>query len=105
MPAGTLVNPLNVVSLDHRYAVFDPTDKRQVEIVRRWGKSKGLPVTFIATEWANDLSRKFSDGPLFLLDPLMEKRIKIERVPCLVEQDGQLIKITEAGVAPSTTPP
>lgn len=91
--AGTVINPLEHVSLDERYVIFDPTSRFEAEVVARWRKQYPA-ITLIATHWDNQLGSKF-DVPVFVLDPLLKRRFQIEYSPSLVEQEGVKIKVTE----------
>ncbi|WP_293701580.1 TrbC family F-type conjugative pilus assembly protein, partial [Thiolapillus sp.] len=48
--AGTRVNPLDSVRLDHRYVFFDPKDRHQVNIVKKWLRRYNN-LTLIATQF------------------------------------------------------
>lgn len=96
--AGTIINPLEHVTLDDRYAVFDPTDRAELEVVMQWRRDHPS-LKLIATHWDARLGAKF-DVPVFVLDPLFKRRFQVERTPSLLEQDGLRMKVTEKRARP-----
>ncbi len=96
--AGTIINPLEHVSLDSRYVVFDPTSRHETAIVAKW-KREYPSVTLIATHWDTKLGAKF-DSPVYVLDPLLKRRFQVEHTPSLIEQDGFKIRVTEVRARP-----
>lgn len=96
--AGTVINPLEHVSLDERFAIFDPSSRYEMEVVGRWVRQyPGL--TLIATHWDSSVQSKFN-SQIFVLDPLMKRRFQIEHSPSLIEQDGFKIRVTELRARP-----
>lgn len=96
--AGTMINPLEFVSLDSRYVVFDPTSRYESAVVAKWRKQHSS-VTLIATHWDARLGAKY-DAAVYVLDPLLKRRFQIEHTPSLVEQEGVRLKVTEVRARP-----
>ena len=96
--AGTRINPLDAITLDHRYVFFDPQDPRQVDVVKQWlHQYKNL--TLIATQFkplADESSALVKElGQLiYPSNALLVHRFQIHSVPAMVEQDNGLLKIT-----------
>lgn len=96
--AGTIINPLEHVSLDERFAIFDPSSRYEIETVGLWVRQHpGL--ILIATHWDSSVQSKFN-SQIFVLDPLMKHRFQIEHSPSLIEQDGLKIRVTELRARP-----
>jgi len=96
--AGTVINPLEHVSLDERFVIFDPNSRYENEVVARWRRQySGL--TLITTHWDSSVQSKYNTH-IFVLDPLMKRRFQIEHTPSLVEQDGLSIRVTELRARP-----
>ncbi len=96
--AGTRVNPLDSVRLDHRYVFFDPKDRHQVNIVKKWLRRYNN-LTLIATQFkplADESSALVKElGQLvYPSNSSLIQRFQIHSVPALVEQDNGLLKVT-----------
>jgi conjugal transfer pilus assembly protein TraW len=107
---GEQLNPLDRLPFTLRLVVFDATDQRQVETVRRLGREAGeRRVLYLVTQlertsgW-DGLSavEDILDAPVYLLTPDVRERFALERVPAFVEARGQAFVVAE--VPPETGP-
>jgi len=96
--AGTMINPLEFISLDAQYVVFDPTSRFEAAVVGRW-RQQYPSATLIATHWDTRLGSKY-DSPVYVLDPLIKRRFQIEHTPSLIVQEGVRLKVTEVRARP-----
>ncbi len=95
-PAGTTVNPLDVVNVGSALFFFDAGDPKQVKVleqtqVRLHGKVK--PVAVAGSYLA--LSRQLNEPVYFDQSATYTKKLGIGVVPALVSQDGNQLKIEE----------
>ena len=106
--AGTRVNPLEHLPFTQRLIVFDARDPDQVAFAARSaseveGKRR---VTLISTGldrrdgWASlrEVQNRLR-GPVYLLPNDLAARLRIKRVPSVVEADGARLRIEEVAVA------
>ncbi|MXZ13256.1 MAG: hypothetical protein F4Y78_04525 [Candidatus Dadabacteria bacterium] len=90
-PAGT-VNPFDYVSLSKSILVLR---EEQIEMaLEEIGKRGGKPI-LILTDGDIRRTSSLAGQPVYRANPFMLKRLKIEKVPSLVTQDGQLLRIKE----------
>jgi conjugal transfer pilus assembly protein TraW len=96
VPAGTRVNPLDTVTLTKRLFFFDARDSRQVEqakaILDRDGA--GVKLILVAGSYM-DLMRAWKRRVYFDQDGQIVKRLGLTRVPALVAQDGNRLRVDE----------
>lgn len=106
--AGTRVNPLEHLPFTQRLIIFDARDPDQVAFAARSaGEVEGKRrVTLISTGldrrdgWAS--LREVQDrlrGPVYLLPNDLAARLKIKRVPSVVEGEGARLRVEEVAVA------
>lgn len=101
--AGTVINPLDIRPFDRRLIFFNASDKRQVATAARLlRESRAARTVLIATELDRTLGwealRDIQNGfqaPVFLLQPDLRDRFRIEAVPTLVEAVGREFLIVE----------
>ncbi len=105
VPANTKLNPLAQLPWRHRLVVFDARDAGQVRWARSLAAGDGTAV-FLATSMDRDtgwdgweaLGQRLG-GRVFLLPAALAQRLGLEVVPSVVEQQGQMLRITEVDVA------
>lgn len=93
---GTIANPLDYIPFPNFYAVFDPSDKRQHKIIRRWLKLHPN-MTIMATNNNREAAEKL-DHPVFPLSEGIRNRFQIDEVPAIISRDGNKIKIQVVSV-------
>ncbi|MEA3241218.1 MAG: TrbC family F-type conjugative pilus assembly protein, partial [Pseudomonadota bacterium] len=76
---GTVANPLDYVPFPKFYAIYNPSDKRQHKIMRRW-LSLHPNMTVMATNNNREATEKL-DRPVFPLSEMVRKRFQINEVP------------------------
>jgi len=99
--SGTLIKILDHTTLDVPMIVFDPSDARQVKLVRYWiahdyaqadlfviGSSQGIGDQALSVAVAERLQR-----PTYPWFGRMTDRFGVRAVPAIVEQEGQRLKI------------
>lgn len=97
-PAGTKINPLDTVTLERAYIVFDPEVRSQKDIVRQWLKERPGSM-LIATRYPKGEpgSPAISDemkSAVYTLNEQIVERFALKATPALVEQEGNLLRIT-----------
>ena len=97
---GQAINPLKFITLSKKYIVIDSTSKAQIEIAKQW-QSEFNNVVVITNKMPDSqedylkLNEQF--GTVQELDPLLTRRFALKHVPSLIEQQGELLKITVVG--------
>jgi conjugal transfer pilus assembly protein TraW len=96
VPAGTRVNPLEIVSLSKHLLFFDGTDERQVERARQLiahyqGKLK--PILVAGSYLA--LMQRWQLPVYFDQQAALTRKLGITQVPALVSQEGTQLRIDE----------
>lgn len=94
---GDRFNPLDWMRLTRRYAVFDPLDPGQLEIVQAWLRDDpGL--LLIATRIPEPLGEpglaERLGHPVHALNAFIVERLRLVAVPALIEQDGSKLTVT-----------
>jgi len=97
--AGTVVNPLDVVSLPENLLFFDARDKQQVakaaQIITKYeGRVKAILVGGAVL----DLTRQWKFQVYFDQGGYIVKKLGIKQVPALVSQEGKRLRIDEVDV-------
>lgn len=98
-PAGTRVNPLDVVELAEPLLFFDERDPDQLAIADRTlaGLSgRGVPI-LVGGAWAQ-LAQRWQRRVFFDQNGLLTARFGLTRVPALITQDGDALRIDELPV-------
>lgn len=98
-PAGTRVNPLEVVDLPAALLFFDARDPAQIVVAEAVIDELAGAVTPILTGggWAQ-LATVWQRRVYFDQSGILTHRFRIERVPALVTQDGLQLRIDELPV-------
>lgn len=97
---GARVNPLDHLSLAHDYIVFDGTDERQVRMVRELAAKSAKPVFLMTSRFPQaqsnqPLLHERVGQPVYALTTQVIARLQIAALPTLIQQDGQVLKLTE----------
>jgi len=105
--AGQTVNPLDKMPFGLCLMVFDATVPAQVELIQHQScQDKKAHVMYLATSlprqegWDSlkDLETTLK-APVYLLTPDVRNRFQLQRVPAIVEQDGNRLMVRERKVA------
>jgi conjugal transfer pilus assembly protein TraW len=95
--AGTRSNPLDIVPMTRRLLFFDGRDGRQVQLAERMGANVGVtsikPILVGGTYLG--LMRRWRVPVYYDQKGILVKRLRIERVPALVTQEGRRLRIDE----------
>ncbi|TDX26798.1 glycyl-tRNA synthetase beta chain [Modicisalibacter xianhensis] len=104
---GTYINPLDLRPFTQAVVVFDPLDRKQVELLDEMlpeiAKREGVQsTTLIATQFDSldgwDSYRSVTDhfeAPVYLLTPDIVQRFEIERLPSVITSDGKAFVVEE----------
>jgi len=96
IPAGTLANPLSVVSLSSILLFIDGRDRAQVAAARRFIDASPLPVMPILTAGSPvALARTWQRQVFFDQDGRLVRRFGIQAVPARVRQAGLALRVEE----------
>ena len=99
--AGTLANPLDIVSLSRHLFFFDARDPRQVAQALSLIKHYDGKVKPILTGGSYlDLMQAWRFPVYYDQHGLLTKRLGIRQVPALVSQEGRRLRIDELEVRP-----
>ena len=94
--AGTRANPLDIVSMSRRLFFFDGRDERQVAMAERLARgepAKTKPV-LVGGSYL-DLMRRWKVPVYYDQRGALVKRLRIERVPAVVSQEGRRLRVDE----------
>lgn len=104
---GTYINPLELRPFTQAVVVFDPLDRKQVELLDRMlptiASREGVQTTtLIATQFDRlegwDSYRSVTDhfdAPVYLLTSDIVQRFELERIPSVITSDGQAFVVEE----------
>lgn len=95
--AGTRANPLDFVSMGRRLLFFDGRDGRQVQLAERLragANAASLKPILVGGSYL-DLMRRWKAPVYYDQKGILIKRLRIERVPALVTQEGRRLRIDE----------
>lgn len=93
--AGDIINPLDRIKLDRVYAVFDPSHPGQAKVAAEWARQYPN-IVLLATTLNNWVMESYMPKyPMHFLVPIVRQRFQIERVPALVMQEGNRLKVLE----------
>ena len=103
VPAGSRINPLDLMPFSQRLIVFDAARPGQVKLVQQLERRyRDKRVTLIAARLDRDAGwdgfRKLQDGlhgPVFVLTSDIKERFRIERLPSVVEAVGREFLVHE----------
>lgn len=94
--AGTRANPLDIVSMSRRLFFFDGRDERQVAMAERLAKGETGRIKPVLVGGSYlDLMRRWKVPVYYDQRGVLVKRLRIERVPALVSQEGRRLRIDE----------
>ncbi|MTW10158.1 type-F conjugative transfer system protein TraW [Pseudoduganella eburnea] len=94
--AGTRANPLDIVSMSRRLFFFDGRDERQVALAERLAKGESARIKPVLVGGSYlDLMRRWKIPVYFDQRGVLVKRLRIERVPAMVSQEGRRLRVDE----------
>lgn len=94
-PKGYKFSPLDYVQNPRTYIAINANDPIQVEWFKKSEYSKKIDVTLLITEGSYyDLSKSVSNVVYYCL-PEIHKGFQIEKVPSIIKQEGNQLKIVE----------
>lgn len=100
VPAGTRINPLDIVTLHERLVFFDGRDPAQVKAVQALAAREGDAVKPILTAGAwLDLTRSWKRQVFFDQRGRLTQRFGITRVPAVISQQGNQLLLEEEPAA------
>jgi conjugal transfer pilus assembly protein TraW len=96
VPAGTAVNPLDVVSLSRPLLFLDARDSSQLDRARQLMDAREGHIKLILTGGSYlELMRRWQRPVFYDQQGLLVQRLGIRQVPALVTQDGRRLRIDE----------
>ena len=96
VPPGTVVNPLDTVTLSQALLFIDARDREQVESARKLIDERQGKVKVILTGGSYlDLMRRWQRPVFYDQQGALTTRLGIRHVPALVTQDGRRLRIDE----------
>jgi len=94
--AGTRANPLDIVSMSRRLFFFDGRDERQVAMAERLAKGETTRIKPVLVGGSYiDLMRRWKVPVYYDQRGVLVKRLRIERVPAMVSQEGRRLRVDE----------
>ncbi len=95
-PKGFKFNVMDYTGLNGiKIVAFDPTDKEQVDWYTKGGYNKSVADMVLITDGAAyQITEKF-DRPIYYLTKPITDRFNLQHTPCVIEQEGKRIKVTE----------
>jgi conjugal transfer pilus assembly protein TraW len=94
--AGTRANPLDIVSMSRRLFFFDGRDERQVAMAERLAKAETAKTKPVLVGGSYlDLMRRWKVPVYYDQRGALVKRLRIERVPAMVSQEGRRLRVDE----------
>ncbi len=100
VPAGTRINPLDIVTLHERLVFFDGRDAAQVKAVQAMTAKSGEAIKPILTagSWF-DLTKAWKRQVYFDQQGRLTQRFGITRVPAVISQRGNQLLLEEEPAA------
>jgi conjugal transfer pilus assembly protein TraW len=96
VPPGTVINPLDTVSLSQALLFFDARDREQVAHASKLIDARQGKVKVILTGGSYlDLMRRWQRPVFYDQHGALTTRLGIRQVPALVTQDGRRLRIDE----------
>jgi conjugal transfer pilus assembly protein TraW len=96
VPPGTVINPLDTVSLSQALLFFDARDREQVAQASKLIDARQGKVKVILTGGSYlDLMRRWQRPLFYDQQGTLTARLGIRQVPALVTQDGRRLRIDE----------
>lgn len=96
IPAGTTINPLDIMPLSKRLVFFDGRDAEQCEAVRRLVKqyARGIKPILVGGSWL-DLSKAWKTQVYVDQRGTLVERFGIHAVPTIIRQQGKALLLEE----------
>ncbi|NLC21306.1 MAG: hypothetical protein GX771_05250 [Halomonadaceae bacterium] len=105
VPAGSVINPLQMRPFTLRLIVFDPTRQAEVDWASSLEPAPGLEDMFIASEIDRDAGwegfeslEDQLDSPVYLLQPDIRSRFQLQNTPSLVTSESFHFVVEEVAV-------
>ena len=92
--AGTEINPLVHVTLRHRYLVIDGRDHKQITYAQSMMQQDRTIKVWLSAGDVEDVGRQLQ-APVYWVQPDMVSRFQLAHVPCIISQNGPVLKIEE----------
>jgi conjugal transfer pilus assembly protein TraW len=100
-PAGTVVNPLTIVSLSKALLFFDAREKDQVSMAKKTiDRLQGKVKPILTGGSYMDLMRSWKKQVYYDQSGVLVTKLGIRQVPALVTQEGNKLRIDELEVRP-----
>lgn len=94
-PKGFKFDIMQYTTLPFKIIIFDPTDEQQVKWYEKSGYNSSMVDTVLITDGeAYGLVEKMN-RPIYYLSKPIADRFKLEHSPCIIEQVGGKIQISE----------
>lgn len=96
VPAGTKLNPLDMITLSKTLVFFDGRDRAQREAVRKLvaKDSKRVKPILVAGSWY-DMSKAWKVQVFYDQKGTLSKRFGIQAVPAVIRQRGNMLSLEE----------
>ncbi len=96
VPAGTRVNPLEIMTLTRSLVFFDGRDPHQREAVRRLVSARPgqIKPILVAGSWL-DLTRSWKTQVFFDQQGTLSRRFGVRAVPSVIRQQGRFLLLEE----------
>jgi len=92
--AGTEINPLVHVTLRHRYMVIDGRDAKHIAYAQSMMKRDRSVKVWLSAGDVEQVSKQLQ-APVYWVQPDMVSRFQLAHVPCIISQNGPMLKIEE----------
>ncbi|EKE01924.1 MAG: hypothetical protein ACD_21C00022G0003 [uncultured bacterium] len=93
--AGTVINPLDTVTLHSVWFFLDADDKRQIQWALENAKKHDYVKYILVCGNIKDAGEALGDRIYFDQNGLIAKQLGIKHIPCIVKQEGKKLKIQE----------
>lgn len=94
-PAGTRINPLDVITYPNTLVVIDPTDRRQLEWFKKSEFAKRTDVRLLISGKGYYETSKGLRRPVFYATSQITDKFKIKAVPSVIYQEGNKMRVDE----------
>lgn len=102
---GDIINPLDLRPFTQTLIIFNPTSKKQLDLILSLKEQITTPKVFLVTEMDRvkgwDFYKEITDlldAPVFYLTPDIRTRFDIEKVPSLVTAKGRMFITKEVAI-------
>jgi len=100
-PKGYTFNPLDYITFARTLVIINGNDPEQVKWFASSRYRGRIDVTLLLTEGRYGRLEKKLDVPLFYADKRIAERLRLERVPSVVRQEGRQMVVREIAVPQS----